>query len=377
VVVAANPFHYGTPVDDADHFAGRHSEMRALSTRMSDGINVVLSSPRRYGKTSLLLLAERELHEQRAAIIHVNVLRCRDETDLAERLAGGVYRMPGGLWHRAGHAATEFARRLRVTPTVTLGPDGSPRFGFGGELASRDADTVIADAYALLAEEAPKRPAVLILDEFQAITDLGAHLPGVLKALADEHPEVSLVLAGSRAHLMERLTGSTGAPLYGMAERLSLGPIPDADMVPYLQRRSEAGGKPMELGVAGTIIERAGPVPNDIQRLAYAAYDLADRTITAADVRAAMTETVSHDAAAYAETFQRLTAGQRRVLTALAGGITDPLFSARFAQSVGLASNASVRRVIDALSEQDLIIQRDGTWQVGDPFFAAWLVEPV
>jgi uncharacterized protein len=374
--MAANPFHYGTPVDDAEHFAGRQSELRALVNRMTDGINVVVSSPRRYGKTSLLLVAEGELQEQRAAVIHVNVLRCRDETDLAERLAGGVYRMPGGLWHRAGHAATEFARRLRITPTVTLGPDGSPRFGFGGELAGRDADTVIADVYGLLAEEPPRRPAVLILDEFQAITDLGDHLPGVLKALADQHPGVSLVLAGSRAHLMERLTGSTGAPLYGMAERLSLGPIADADMVPYLQRRSEAGGKPMEPGVAGGIIDRVGPVPNDIQRLAYAAYDLAERTITDGDVRAAMAESVSHDAAAYAETFQRLTAGQRRVLTALAAGIRHPLYSARFAQSVGLASNASVRRVVDALSEQDLIVQRDDLWRVGDPFLAAWLLEP-
>jgi len=34
------------------------------------------------------------------------------------------------------------------------------------------------------------RPAALVLDEFQAIVGLGAHLPGLLKALADAHPEV-------------------------------------------------------------------------------------------------------------------------------------------------------------------------------------------
>jgi hypothetical protein len=73
----ANPYHYGTPVS-GDQFAGRQTELAALENRMRDGINVVLTSPRRYGKTSLLSKATDDLLAEGAAMISVNVLACRD-----------------------------------------------------------------------------------------------------------------------------------------------------------------------------------------------------------------------------------------------------------------------------------------------------------
>lgn len=369
-----NPFHYGTPVD-AEHFAGRQEELKALGARMRDGINVVLVSPRRYGKTSLLLLAESEMSGRSAAIVHVNVLRCRDAADLAAKLASRTYRLPSARWHRAKHAAADFARRLQVAPTVTFGADGTPRFGFGGDMATEAAETVIADVYGILAGEAPRRAPVLILDEFQAISDYGEHLPGVIKALADEHHRVSLVLAGSSAHLMERLTGSTGSPLYGMAERIALGPVRAPDMTDYLLRRAAIGSKAMKANVADKVVDRAGPVPNDIQRLAYAAFEVAGAEVTTADVEEGMAQSVAHDAAPYADAYQRLSIGQRRVLVEIAQGADEQLYSARFARSAGLATGASVRRAIDALSAHELIVHRSGTWVVADPFFARWLAE--
>ncbi|HTW10684.1 MAG TPA: hypothetical protein VME46_24500, partial [Acidimicrobiales bacterium] len=145
-----NPFQYGSPVD-AEHFAGRARELKALTSRMADGINVVLVSPRRYGKTSLLLRAEDQLGRSGAAIVHVDVLRCASPAELAAKLAGEAFRVPSGRWHRAKNAVSEFVRRLRVSPSVVFRPDGSPQFSFAGDLAGRDVHQVLEDVYALLA----------------------------------------------------------------------------------------------------------------------------------------------------------------------------------------------------------------------------------
>lgn len=371
-MVSRNPFHYGTPAE-GEHFAGRQLELAALLSRMRNGINVVLISPRRYGKTSLLLRAERELAAESAAVVRVNVLRCRDLGALAGQLTAATYRIPRARWHRVRQAAAAFARRLRVAPTVTFDDDGSPRFSFQPTMTAVDGETILADVYGLLGEETARGPAALVLDEFQAITDHGAHLPGVLKALADEHPEVALVLAGSRTHLMERLVGSSGAPLYGMAERIALGPLDAVDMVAYLQRRAADGRKPMSAEVAAAIVALAGPVPNDIQRLAYESYDVADRRIDRAAVAEGLDRAVAHEAATYAEAFERLPGGQRRVLVALATGPEEAPFSARFATKVGLANAASVKRAISALEDAEIVVRREGRYVVADPFYAAWL----
>lgn len=368
---APNPYHYGTPVE-GEHFAGRADELAALVSRLRSGINVVVVSPRRFGKTSLLLRAERVLAEEGAPAAHVNVLRCRDVSALAGQLATATYRLPGARWHRARQAVPDFLRRIRTPPTITFEGD-QPKFSFEGRLVAEDADDVIADVYASLAEVASKRPAVLVLDEFQAIVDLGRHLPALLKSLADAHPGVALVLAGSRKHVMEQLVSAPDAALFGMAERLELGPLPDEVMVGYLRERAEVGRKRMSEDVARLIVALASPVPNDIQRLAYEAYDAASGAIDADAVRRGLDRAVSHEAVTYAERYERLAPGQRRVLLALAEDPAAEPYSAAFAARAGLANASSVSKAVSVLVAEEVVIERAGALVVSDPFFAAWL----
>ncbi len=374
--MAANPFHYGTPAT-GDNFAGRAAELETLLSRMRGRVNVVVVSPRRYGKTSLILRATDVLAagRPRAAIVSTNVFVCRDLGTLAGRLLSGVYRIPGGGWHRARTAVPEFLSRVRVTPTISFDDQGNPLFAFGPSLLSADADTIISDVYAILATEADKRPAVLVLDEFQAITRHGEHLPFLLKGLADEHPAVSLVVAGSRRHLMERLVTDEGSPLYGMAQRLALGPIDEAEMVPYLIARARAGGKAMDDATARLVVAIAGPVPNDIQHLAFEAFELAGRRITGGEVMAGLAQAVAHESDLFSDRLAAMSLGQARVVVALAAGHDGPIFTSDFARSVELAGPASVRKALLALAEDDTITNRGGRWVVTDPFFAAWLVQ--
>ena len=162
-----------------------------------------------------------------------------------------------------------------MTPTVSFDAAGSPRFGFEAGAGVPDVEVVLTDVFALLAEAAEQRPAALVLDEFQAITRHGPSFPDLLKALADEHPAVSLVLAGSRRHLMEELVVHTQAPLYGMAQRLALGPIPDDAIIDYLCRRAGEAGKTLDPDTAAYLVRIGGPVPNDIQHLAFEAFEVA------------------------------------------------------------------------------------------------------
>ena len=47
------PFVFGVAVD-AEHFIGRKKEIETLSSHMRYGVNTILISPRRWGKTSLV-----------------------------------------------------------------------------------------------------------------------------------------------------------------------------------------------------------------------------------------------------------------------------------------------------------------------------------
>lgn len=61
------PFKYGT-LADKDNFVDRVEERRQLKSFLSSGINVMLISPRRWGKSSLVKMAMTELVEERKDI---------------------------------------------------------------------------------------------------------------------------------------------------------------------------------------------------------------------------------------------------------------------------------------------------------------------
>lgn len=370
--MAANPFSYGSPVA-GDQFAGRTDELAVLTSRMSNSINVVVTAPRRYGKTSLLDRAAQNLSDEGGAIIRANLLRTTSVEALGGRLISDAYQLTGGAWRRAVQAVPEFLKRLRLHPTITFDSAGNPQFTFAPSAAPRDAEQLIDDVYRILAELAEGGPAVLMLDEFQAAVDLSPHLPQLLKALADEHPKVSFVLAGSRQHLMESVVLSQGAPPYNMAERLVLGPIVHSVMCEFLVARTKSAGKAMSLAVAGTICEMAGPIPHDIQRLAYEVFDISADTITEVDVSSGMNRVVAHEAEGYAERFSKLAIGHRRVLMMLAKSeVTQPQ-SAEFFRAAGYANPGAARKAIQVLEDDETVHRRGDIYQVGDPFFREWL----
>jgi hypothetical protein len=340
---------------------------------MTNGINVVVTAPRRYGKSSLLNVACEQVAAGGGSIIRANLLRIPSIEALASRLASEAYLLAGGPWRRTAQAIPEFLKRLRLRPMMTIDDTGKPQFSFAPGTAPRDAEQLIDDVYRILADVSETGPACLVLDEFQAVADLSPRLPGLLKALCDEHTQVSLVLAGSRRHLMESLVLARGAPLYNMAERIALGPIDESVMCQYLQKRAKSGGKAMSAAVATTICVKAGPIPHDIQRLAYEVFDASTKTITGAKVEVGMDQVVAHEAEVYAERFSKLALGQRRVLLALAKSEVKQPHSAAFVRSSGYANAASVQKAMHVFEEDEVVLERDGIYQVADPFYREWL----
>ena len=371
-VSTRNPYSYGGPVS-GPHFIGRDAEVADLVSRMVSGISVVVTAPRRYGKTSLIDRAAELVREDHGAVISVNLMHCPGLDTFASRLVVGAYNIEGGRARRVRQGLPELVRRLRVQPALTLDDAGKPRFTFGS-LAERDAIVVLDDVYAILSSLANERPAVLIFDEFQAVGELGGGLAPALKALGDQHPKVSLILAGSRQHLMDALVLSRGAPLYNMAERLALGPIDERVMVRYLVDRARHGAKEMSEAAAERICELAGPVPYDIQRLAYEVFDRAGDRIANGDADDGMRGVIRREDPNFTDGFSRMSIRHRRVLVGIAvrRRVEQP-YAAEFARDVGYAGPPGVRRAIEALSADETLSERQGALVVADPFFAEWL----
>jgi len=105
------------------------------------------------------------------------------------------------------------------------------------------------------------------------------------------------------------------------------------------------------------------PVANDIQRLAWEAFNLGgkDAGIIVEVINRAFVDVAAHKSSVFADRLAEITAAQARTLIGTASNGLSPIFSAAFARSVGLASRASVKRESEALDTPRLLVNRPGS----------------
>ncbi len=368
----ANPFEYSDPVT-GDSFADRRAELQTLTSRMLAGQNVVLISPRRYGKTSLIMNAQVRVRRRGGRTGLANLFWCRNRQDVAHELANAVLRGPLG-WLR-GHV--EEARQiLTALPGASLSveKDGyrvslspfQPKSDWTAEI--RHVMKLVHDA------SSPEHPASLVIDEFQKVAEIDPALPGLFKSLTDlELRGVSLVLAGSRRHVMHELHAGPGAPLLGVGEILTLDLVPEADLVAFLRHRAAGAGKEMTEGAARLLYARARGVPAYVQRLAFEAFESDAAVIDEIVVDRAVATVLKRERQYFEVIYEDLAPNQRSLVRALATEPSRSITSREFLDRSGLRADSSAQRALKALEASEKIELGPDGWQVTDPLFALWL----
>jgi hypothetical protein len=373
--VQGNPFRYGAPVGQR-WFCDRQSELDGLLSTMRDGLHAFVRSPRRYGKTSLLLRALERFRSAGGRAGYVNLLFCTTEAEVASAVLAGVIDGTLTSGARARRSVGELVRHLRVQPRVAFGSDGRVELTLDPTAASSAWPGLLHDAIDLLSRSAGRRPTALMLDEFQVVAGIGrGGIGGAFKAAADAAATTSLIFSGSHSSVMERLTRGRGAPLEGMGERFVLDVIPEVAMVPYLQRRARAGGKRLAGSTASLIYREAGAIPNYVQWVAHAAFESSGSStaIIPAHVQAGIDTVLERQAGDFAERFELLSPAQQRILLALSESPTAQPYRKLFLDRVQVANANAVTTALRVLRDRELVERRGGEWRVVNPFLRRWL----
>ena len=370
---ARNPYHFGSPAE-IDHFCDREVELQTLQALMLNGQNAILIAPRRFGKTSLLNLVVERVRADGGRTGRVNLMRCSTEQEIAEELMRGVLHGPAG-WLRGNLAAlTQKFSRFRQAPTFNIENGEVKSIQLVGASAATNWRDVISEAIRLLKDLGDDRhPVSLVIDEYQRGVEISESLPSMTKALIDDLPDVSLVLAGSKRHLMEQISNDPErSPLYNIGQKIYLPQIPRSDFIEYLVQRALESGKTLAADVAGRIFDIANGVPNDVQLLAFFSWEVPGTVIDAAAVNSATTQAVDSQKEEFRYIFEHLSRSQQRLLKLVArGGVTN-IQGTETIRALG-TSQSGAGKARDHLQQQELIVRRDSTWILSSGFFQAWL----
>lgn len=344
---------------------------------MLNGQNLVLIAPRRFGKSSLLARAAQGVRQRGGRTGRVSLMRCASQRDVAEATLRAVLNGPLGWLHGQTAELMQLLRRIRLSPQATLDPHAPSGLSvsFGPHVADSPWQEALSDVVHLLGEAGDRaHPVAMIFDEFQKAYEISPNIPDLMKDLVDELPAISFVFAGSKRHLMDAMVNDPArGALYHIGHKLYLGRIPKAEFTSYLVERAAAGGKGLGIGVAEAIYAAAMGVPNDVQLLAFWAYESAGREIDEAALQQALQIAVGDSKAEFEARFDALGLSQQRLLKLIAKRPLEHLKGQVVQAELGV-SHTSVAKAADSLVKTELIEMQDRRWRLASGLLREWLL---
>ena len=374
-----NPFVYGEVVPSAA-FVNRVVELDRLVRDLSEGQKVFLISPRRYGKSSLIRQALSTMAKRGALTIELTVSSFSSYVAFLEGYARALVAAET-RWDRARNWLKEAIRSARTEIRYTPGesPLGSLSVSFPSVKSERDVSRLAQDVFALPGRlaEARGRKVVVALDEFQAIAEFdGGSVEHAMRAAVQHQREVGYVFAGSEPSLMERML-SVKRPFYKAGPVMRLEKIAADEFAAAIDSRFKRSGFKPEDGLGDAIVELAGNLPYDVQRLAHETWDEVNagggRRASLDHLHQALSRLLSEQETMFEAIWQRLTLAQRAVLRAVVIESGHSVLSEDVRTRHRLGGASTVQAALSALVRDDVISRDAKRYTVVDSLLREWV----
>jgi len=345
-----NPFHIKEiPVSGA--FCDRKRELTELISYAESGTNVVLFSPRRYGKTSLTRRIQAKLAKAIYVITHTNE----------------------SIFHKAIKFITSYRPVLESNMDGTISISVQPAFKKSG----MDLLTETMDALEKFVTDI-KIPIHIAFDEFQELVevDKSPAVEGILRHYI-QHMGCSFFFIGSRRRILLEIFNDRKRPFFQSAMNYELKPLPKQDIVSFIQTRFKSGKKHISKEYAIQIADLIAQHPYYMQKLCFLLYDRIKTNVTEQDIFSAYNQLLNDEKFAFENILQGLTSKQISLLDALAREPEAKIYSAHYINKYTLGSTGGVQKNIQVLSRLDLVEKDLHTkqWSIVDPVFRKWLIK--
>ena len=365
-------------------FVDRVAELDRLVRDLAAGQKVFLISPRRYGKSSLVRRALAAMSRKGALTVEVTVSSFSSYVAFLEGYARALAAAEtkwdrARTWLRDAISST----RIDLSADARVDPSGrgpaSMRVAFPNARTDRDISRLAQEVFALPAQlaETRRRKVVVALDEFQAIGGFnGGSVEHAMRAAVQHQREVGYVFAGSEPTLMERML-TPKRPFYKAGPVMRLDKIPADEFAAFIDARFAASGMRPEAGLGMAIVDLAGNLPYDVQRLAHETWDevrgSARRRVTLDDLHQALKRLLAEQQMLFEAVWQRLTLAQRGALRAVVLQDGRELLSADVRTRHRLGGPSTVQAALGALMRDDVVTREGDRYVVVDSLLREWV----
>jgi len=369
------PFVYGKLAVE-NNFTDRIKETNQLIFNFSSGVNTILISPRRWGKSSLVTHAAKIASESNTNLrfCFIDMFNVRSEEQFYQILAEKVLNASSSKLEGIIEQSKSFLGNL--IPKISFSPDSELNFtlSLDWQEVRKNPDTILD-----LAENIAQKKNlnfIVCIDEFQNMSNFDDPLAfqQKLRSHWQKHQKSSYCLYGSKRHMLMDVFTNASMPFYKFGDIFFLEKIKQKEWIPFIIKQFADTGKEIDEENSKLITNLSECHPYYVQQLAQQSWFRTQKSCNKENIEEAFENIIQQLSLLFQTRTDELIETQVNLLKAILIGETQ-LSSKETINKYHLGSSGNVLKSKKMLVNKEIIDIQGDQPSLLDPFYKYWLAK--
>lgn len=369
-----SPFQYGK-LAEGKTFVNRVQEKHELKSNLYSGINTMLISPRRWGKSSLVREAMGELINEQSniKICYLDTFSVRSSHEFYSMFTREVIKATSSSLESWIRSTTEYLKSL--SPKISIGADPLTDFSISFDVKNIEENEIeiLNLPQKIAANKGIK--IIICIDEFQNLSTLYDYdtLEAKMRTVWQHQTDVSYCLYGSKRHMMIDIFNSSSKPFYRFGQIMFLNKIATNEWVKYIVDRFSSTGKTISEELAEKIVLLVNNHSWYVQQLAHFVWLSTEKEVTDKNIDNGIKDIINNNLPLYISECENLSVTQLNMLVAICKE-EKQLSSIKTMQEYSLGTPQNITKNKTILQSKDILNKTVDGLEFLDPVFEKWFI---
>ena len=362
-------------IAENENFIDRIEDRKQLKELLRGGINVMLISPRRWGKSSLVKVSMEELkkEDKQIRVCYLDASRIISEEEFYNKFAMAVIEAASSTLEKKWADFRQYIQtlipgvKLKVSALGTI--DLEMELNFAPLKDSAEKVLQLPEQIAL----DKKLHIIICIDEFQHLSSLPEwqRMEATMRSVWQHQHHANYCLYGSKRHTITNIFNNSNNPFYRFGQVLFLKKIDREYWIPYITGGFAKTGKHISEELASKICDTVECHSWYVQQFSLFVWIETETEATEDIVNQQLQIVIDTNADMFAIDTETLAPSQIAMLRAVAAGETQ-LNSSEVVKRYGLGAPRTITLNKKALIKRDIIEPNGNGFKFVDPLYALW-----
>jgi DNA-binding ferritin-like protein (Dps family) len=369
--IEESPFLFGKTVSE-NLFINRKNDIDHLWLNMNSGINTILISPRRWGKSSLVEQTARLKQDNKNVCwCFIDMFAVRNEANFYEKLSSELIKVTSNRWQNRLENLKMFFKQIVPQINVGLDPTSDISLSFKWEELEKHKEEII-NLPEIIAQKLNIK-LIVCIDEFQNIHNFenADNFEKLLRSQWQRHQNVSYCLYGSKRHLMSDIFNKKNRAFYRFGDIIMLPKIATEHWIPFIVERFNTTGKSIFEEYAKKIVTLMKNHPYYVQQLSHYVWEYTTSNANNDTIFSALTRMLEVNTPLYQLEVENLSNTQVELLKAIISK-EEQFTSIKTMNAYKIGTPSNVLKNLKILERDDFIEKFNKKVELLDPAFELW-----